>query len=83
MSYIINSNCLAKSTTTTTATVLKPTTTVAAATEVGFLTSEAEGGTVVIRSSDISGSEETRQLNLMDAYPIGQVTSTYSKLLQY
>lgn len=77
VTYVTNSNSLAVPATTTT-TTLKATT-VAATTEVGFLTSEAEGTveTVVVRSSDISGSDESQQLSLMDAYPIGQVTSTY------
>uniref|UniRef100_A0A1I7V7J3 Uncharacterized protein n=1 Tax=Loa loa TaxID=7209 RepID=A0A1I7V7J3_LOALO len=76
VTYVTNSNSLTVPATTTT--TLKPTT-VAAATEVGFLTSEAEGtlDTVVVRSSDISGTDESRQLSLMDAYPVGQVTSTY------
>lgn len=77
VTYVTNSNNLAVPGTATTTTL--KTTTVTATTEVGFLTSEAEGNvdTVVVRSSDISGSDETRQLSLMDAYPIGQVTSTY------
>ncbi|VBB34712.1 unnamed protein product [Acanthocheilonema viteae] len=78
VTYVTNSNNLAVSATATTTSTLK-TTTIAATTEVGFLTSEAEGSveTVVVRSSDISGSDETQQQSLMDAYPIGQVTSTY------
>ncbi|MCP9261471.1 hypothetical protein DINM_004831 [Dirofilaria immitis] len=69
-------NLAVPATTTATATTLKATT-ITAATEVGFLTSEAEGTveTVVVRSSDIS--DESQQLSLMDAYPVGQVTSTY------
>ncbi|CAG9537980.1 unnamed protein product [Cercopithifilaria johnstoni] len=76
ITYVTDSNLAVPATATTT--TLK-TTTVAATTEVGFLTSEAEGTveTVIVRSSDISGSDETHQLSLMDAYPIGQVTSTY------
>uniref|UniRef100_A0A915Q3G7 Uncharacterized protein n=1 Tax=Setaria digitata TaxID=48799 RepID=A0A915Q3G7_9BILA len=79
VTYVTNSNSLTIPATTATTTVTLKATTVAAATEVGFLTSEAEGTgeTVVVRSSDISGSDESQQLGLMDAYPIGQVTSTY------
>lgn len=79
VTYVASSNNLTiPATAAATTTTLRPTT-VAAATEVGFLTSEAEGTveTVVVRSSDISGSDESQQLSLMDAYPIGQVTSTY------
>ncbi|VDK78139.1 unnamed protein product [Litomosoides sigmodontis] len=80
VTYVTNSSNLSvPEITTTTATTTLKTTTVAATTQVGFLTSEAEGNveTVVVPSSDISGSDETQQLSLMDAYPIGQVTSTY------
>uniref|UniRef100_A0A0R3S6B2 Secreted protein n=1 Tax=Elaeophora elaphi TaxID=1147741 RepID=A0A0R3S6B2_9BILA len=78
VTYVASNNSLAVTATPSTITTLKATT-VAATTEVGFLTSEAEGTveTVVVRSSDISGSDGTQQLSIMDAYPIGQVTSTY------
>ncbi|VDO37352.1 unnamed protein product, partial [Onchocerca flexuosa] len=78
VTYVTNSNSLAVPATTTSTTTLKATT-VTATTEVGFLTSEAEGTveTVVVRSNDINGSDESEQLSLMDAYPIGQITSTY------
>lgn len=78
VTYVTNSNSLIVPSTTTSTTTFKATT-VTTTTEVGFLTSEAEGTveTVVVRSNDISGSDESEQLNLMDAYPIGQITSTY------